>query len=142
MADSTSALEQALLDYREEAEAFERKSKPTDGLLGFGRSLKDDVCHERLDRRVEAIVREACAAGPAPEEALQLAHLLLRGDQPSWPLACQWMLRALERHSIPLIPFLDPEDAAALLRAYTARYKPWDRLPAQKEVIRALKARA
>ena len=52
------------------------------------------------------------------------------------------MLRAIERHSLPLIPFLDSGAATSLSREYAARYKPWDRLPAQKEVLRALKKRA
>ena len=59
-----------------------------------------------------------------------------------WPLAAEWMLRAVERHALPLIPFLARETAESLRRAYAARYKPWDRLPAQKEVYRALRERA
>ena len=67
--------------------------------------------------------------------------LILRDDGPAWPLAAQWMLRAVERHSVALIPLLHAADAAALEKEYAARYPRWDRLPVQKEVLKALKLR-
>ncbi len=136
-------LEQAFADYQQDVETYQRNSKPTDGLLGFGRSLQHDACHDRLDRRVQAAVESLVSAEPSPEEAKQaLQQLLARDDAGSWPLAAQWMLRAIERHGLPLIPFLSKADSAAFLSRYTACYKPWDRLPNQREVCKALKARA
>ena len=138
-----AALEQAFSDYRKEVEECRRRLKPADGLFGIGHSLKDDACNDRFDRRVEQLVAAACALPPMPEEAERLARrLLLPQDTQPWPLAAEWMLRAAERHALPLIPFLDKAGAAALLKEYAARYRPWDRLPAQKQVCRALKERA
>ena len=135
-------MEQAFSDYRQAIAAYEKKRKPTDGLLGFGHSLQDEACHEKLDERVEQVVSDICRLHPAPGDAEQAVKLLLaREDMPAWPLAAQWMLRALERHSLPLIPFLSRETAQALLKRYAAAYKPWDRLPVQKQVFKALKAR-
>ena len=142
MEERFAALEQAFIIYRQDLEACVRKSKPTDGLLGFGRSLKDDPCHDRLDERVEAIMKDLCASQPSPQEAARFVGLLLRDDAGSWPLAAQWMLRAIERHILPLVPFLSPDDAARFLKAYAARYRPWDRLPVQREVFKALKRQA
>lgn len=143
MEEYMAALAQAFADYRRDLDEFERKRKPTDGLLGFGRSLQDDPCHERFDGRLEEAVRGVCALPPSPGEAARAARLLLEHNgEGGWPLAAQWMLRAIERHALPLIPYLSAEDAAALLRQYAARYKPWDRLPAQKQVHKALSARA
>ena len=140
MDETLASLKQAFERYREEIEAYERKSKPTDGLLGFGRSLKDDACHERFDERVAQAVREMCAAQPAPDTAERAVRLLiLRGDAADWPTAAQWMFRAVERHCVPLIPFLTPGAAAVLYGEYAERYRPWDRLPAQKDVLKALK---
>ena len=137
-----AALEQAFAVYRQEIEACEKKSRPTDGLLGFGHSLKDDSCHDRFDGRVEQAVRDIRSAGPSSETAGQAVRMLiLRDDGPAWPLAAQWMLRAVERHSTALIPLLDAAAAAALEKEYAARYPRWDRLPAQKEVLKALKLR-
>ena len=142
MEDHFAALEQAFILYRQDLEDFAKKSKPTDGLLGFGRSLKNDACHDRFDERVKEAVEGICAASPAPEDAAKTVDLLLRYDAREWPLSAQWMLRAIERHTLPLIPLLAPEAAAALQKEYAARYKPWDRLPAQQEVFKALKHRA
>ena len=134
-----SDLEQAFLDYRGEIEAFEKKRRPTDGLLGFGHSLRDDACHDRLDEKVERAAAAIAGSCPSPEEAERAVRFLLsRAEQP-WPLAAQWMLRAVDRHCIPLIPFLLPEAAGAIYREYAARYRPFDRLPAQKELLKALK---
>lgn len=143
MEEYLTALEQAFRDYRQEIENYEKKRKPTDGLLGFGHSLQDEACHEKLDERVEKIVAEICQLRPESEDAERAVKLLLaREDMPAWPLAAQYMLRALERHCLPLIPFLSSEAAAVFLKRYAAAYKPWDRLPAQKKVFKALKMRA
>ena len=142
MEEYTAALEQAFETYRQELDDFIRKSKPTDGLLGFGRSLKNDACHDRFDERVKEAVEGICAASPAPGDAEKVVGLLLRYDPTGWPTAAQWMLRAAERHTLPLIPFLAPEAAAAFQKEYAARYKPWERLPKQQEVLKALKQRA
>lgn len=142
MEDCAAAIEQALADYRAELEAAEKKKKPTDGLLGFGRSIQDDPCHEKLDQRLGKIVEELRAGQPSSKQAEEAVRLLLlRGDASSWPTSAQWMLRAEERHALPLIPFLTPDAAAALFRQYHDRYRPWERLPVQKQVYKALKAR-
>ena len=142
MEEHFAALELAFAKYRQDLEEYARKSKPTDGLLGFGHSLKDDPCHERFDERVKEAVDGIISASPTPEAAKQTVSILLRSDTQSWPLAAQWMLRAIERHILPLIPFLSPDASAAFQKEYAARYKPWDRLPVQREIYKALKQRA
>ena len=143
MEELLTALEQAFEDYRTALKECEKKYKPTDGLLGFGHSIKDDPCHAQVDERVEKIVAEIRDAGPSHPEAERAALMLLaRDDAPTWPVSAQLMLRALERHCIPVIPFLSREAASALLDKYDARYKRWDRFPAQKEVYQALKKQA
>ena len=138
-----AALEQAFRDYRQDLENYQKKAKPTDGLLGFGHSLQNDPCHEKLDEAVKKAVDAINAAGPTPDEAEKAVRFLLRPDDGKpWPLAAEWMLRAIERHTLPLIPFLTPGDAAAFQKEYVARYKPWERMPKQQEVLKALKNRA
>jgi hypothetical protein len=143
MEELLAALAQAIEDYRTALKECETKYRPTDGLLGFGHSIKDDPCHGQVDERVEKIVAEIHDADPSPQDAEKAALMLLaRDDVTSWPISAQFMLRALERHSIPLIPSLSPETANALLKKYNERYKRWERFPAQNEVFKALKARA
>lgn len=52
------------------------------------------------------------------------------------------MLYAFERHSLALIPSLAGADAPVLLKEYSVRYRPWERLPALKKGHRTLKAKA
>ena len=143
MDELLNALQEAFAAYRQELEAAQKKRKPTDGLLGFGNSIKDDPCHERFDERVAQAVSAIAAAQPSPTDARRVVRLLLiRDDLQAWHLSAQWMLRAAERHALPLIPFLSREAAAELSEEYTGRYKRWERLPVQKQVIKALKASA
>ncbi len=136
------ALAQAYETYREELEKFERKRRPADGLFGFGHPLQQDGCHDRLDERVEKITGEMAALRPSAQEAERAVRILLFPEQGTWPLAAEWMLRAVERHALVLIPFLDSQAAASIGRTYAGRYRPWDRLPAQKQVLNALKSQA
>ena len=143
MDELLTELEQAFAVYRQDLERYEKKKNPLGGLFGVGSSLKDDSCHDRLDERLEKTVADMCAIPPSAEDAARAVRMLLHPQEGrAWPLAAEWMLRAVERHTLPLIPFLTPEAAAGFLRDYTSRYKPWDRLPAQKEVCRALKNKA
>ena len=143
MEELIAGLEQAFADYRQDLENYEKKKQPLSGLFGIGASLKDDSCHDRLDHRIEQAVGEISGLSPSPEDAARAVRMLLKPqDGTAWPLAAEWMLRAVERHTLPLIPFLAPEAAAGFLKEYAARYKPWDRLPAQKEVYRALRSRS
>ena len=122
MEELLAALAQAIEDYRTALKECETKYRPTDGLLGFGHSIKDDPCHGQVDERVEKIVAEIHDADPSPQDAEKAALMLLaRDDVTSWPISAQFMLRALERHSIPLIPSLSPETANALLKKYNER---------------------
>ena len=139
MEDCFAALSQAFTDYRQDVEDYERKSKPTDGLFGFGHSLQNDACNDRFDKSVEKAVTSLVIAGPSPEDAERAIRMLISQDIQGWPLAAQWMLRAIERHCIPLVPFLTPAAAEALQKEYAGRYRPWERLPVQKQLLQALK---
>lgn len=137
------ALEQAFRDYRQELENSQKKLRPTDGILGFGRSLKDDPCHERLDGRVKAVVDDICQAQPDAQFAERVVRMLLfRDDVSTWPQSAQWMLRAAERHTLPLIPYLTKDAAADITKEYKNQYKRWERLPAQERVYKALVSKA
>ncbi len=143
MEELLAALEQAIEDYRTALKECETKYRPTDGILGFGHSIKDDPCHEQADQCVGRITAQIRDARPSPQEAERAALMLLaRDDAAAWPASAQWMLRAIERHCISLVPFLSREAAKTLLKKYDARYKRWERFPAQEQVYKALKSQA
>ena len=132
-------LERIFSDYRADMENCGKKYKPADGLFGITRSVKDDECHDRFDRRVEELIREFVSSETSSGIAGQLTEMLLFPDRfQDWPVSAQWMLRAAERHSASLIPLLSPDTAEAVYRRYTLRYPPRDRLPVQKKICRAL----
>ena len=140
--ESLNELERIFLDYRRELEECAKKHKPTDGLFGFGHSLKDDACHEELDKKLKAFVG-GLAGDLTPTAAREvIRRLYTESDRYEYPLSAKWMLIACERYILALIPALTREDAAALLAEYAKRYRPWNRLPAQKEVCAELKKKA
>ena len=139
MEELFAQLEKAFTDYKADLKRFERTRRLADGLFGLGHPLQNDPCHERLDQCVQQAVSLMCSLIPSSADAERAVRFLLRNDHTEWPLAAQWMLRALERHSLSLIPFLRPEQASVLLQEYTERYRPWDRLPVQKMILQALR---
>lgn len=143
MRDYPADMKQIFTDYQADIENCRKKYKPVDGLFGISQSMKDDICHDRFDSRTEALTLEFASTNPSPEEADQVIRLLLFPDCfQGLPLSAQWMLRAAERHSVPLIPFLAPDDAMSFYQQYTLRYPPRDRLPAQNKICKALLAAA
>ena len=141
MNELIAKLTHAFSEYRQELEECEKKAKPTDGLLGIGKSINDDTCHDRFDAKINEAVDALVTDKPSAETAEQAVRLLLmRSCEKTWCLSAQLMLRAAERHSLPLIPFLKAETAKFISSEYGECYKQWDRLPAQKEVYKALKA--
>ena len=136
----TESLNTILDEYERAIEAETRTRKPAEGLLGFGRKPGDMACHEAFDQKIEAFFVQLAAQPPCREELIAALQSLFRAaDTRPWPEHAYWSLLAAERHALRLIPLLNREDASALLREYAARYKPWERLPVQKQVIQALK---
>jgi len=134
------AIEEAYLSYREELKELPRGGLTARGLFGFGRQqTQTDRCHDRFDERLKNAVDDLAQSGPDSETALRAVRtLILREDAGDWPTTAQWMLRAAERHALKLIPCLNGRDKSALYHEYGARYRPYDRLPAQQQVLDAL----
>lgn len=137
-----STLEQILEEYRRDLEEYAKNRRTLDGVFGFGRSLRNDPCHERFDEKVRKAVEAFAAEEPSPSEAEEAVRFLLSWEAKDLPDAAKWMLGAEERHSLPLIPRIGKEAADALYPWYKKRYRPWERMPVQKEVLKALKVAA
>ncbi|MDO5435110.1 MAG: hypothetical protein Q4G19_01965 [Clostridia bacterium] len=126
--------------YLQALKECETKYKPTDGVLGFGHSIKDDPCHGQFDAGIGKVIDEAVSADPSSEEAEAAIRFLFSHDPARYPVSAGLMLCAAERYSLKLIPFLSKEAAQALFREYDRKYKRWERLPVQREVWKALKS--
>ena len=142
MDDPIALLEAVYQSYRKDLETAILKQRPADGLFGIGSSIERDPCHDRFDAQILALITQVSASDPSSDLARQLLQILLiHPDLAQWHVSAQWMLRAAERHALLLIPSLNAQDAAELVKQYDSQYKRWDRLPAQKDVYKALKAR-
>lgn len=137
------ALRDCYQSYLTYTRTLRRKTSPLAGALGFGGGAKDDPGHMRFYEQAKAEAEALLAASPTPQEAREAVTLMLRAEEEHRDndLAV-WALMAAQHHAIPLIGLLTREDAGALLEWYRRRYPRHKRLPAQEEVLRALKNRA
>lgn len=130
----------AILDeYAQALEETARQRRPTEGLLGFGRKLGDEPCHEIMDRKIAALT-ETLLADDGAEDADEAASLLLRAEADgAWPEAAKFALIAAQRHLIPLVSRLSRNGAAEMAAWFEKRYPVFRRLPVQKQLLKALK---
>ena len=139
-------LEQALRACVEEYEAAAARMvsrlRPGDGVLGFGRDPKRDPCHMAFYEAAGEAVSRFAAGEPEAGEAFQGARFLLTMGQEGRPALLRPMLEAAQGHALPLIPLMEPGQAAELARWYRAHYPKRRRLPVQDKVLRALEDRA
>lgn len=117
-----------------------RRASPTDGLLGFGSGPKDDPGHEKFYYAAKEKADALAAAAPTSQEAGEGVALMLQAEEKYQDIdLAVWMLIAAQGHAIPLIEFLAPVDADALLQRYQRRYPRHKRLPVQSQVCKALR---
>lgn len=125
-------------EYLQKVEDYIGTLKPSDGLLGMGNGPQNAPCHDWFDEQVAGFTAQLPVE--ATPEVLQV--ILLAEEAFSAPPCAKWMLVAVQRHGLCLIPQLHEQDAASLLQRYTRLYSVFHRLPVQKEIVRALKKKA
>lgn len=127
--------------YIAETERLEREKKPGDGLMGLSPGPKDDPCHDRFAPALEHLLLDIRAQAPPSGEVRDALEAIYRAplDHP-WPLSAHWMLKAVHGLTAPLADLLTAADARTLYDAYARDYPRWDRLPSQKQALRALDA--
>ena len=126
--------------YFAEAAQAEQNRKPAEGLFGIGRKPSEDPCHDRFLAALEAALQAFSAQKPASDEVRAVLSLIYRmPSEHREPLSVYWMLNAVFGLTTPLIPLLNPSDAAALRAQYDADCPRRERLPVQKQIARALK---
>lgn len=126
-------------DYIDRCESLVTAAKPLDGLFGFGADPRKDECHERfyadMQTAVDAMVKEPIAA----DEAYAVADLILTfGSEPDCPDVAHWTLISVQKLLLPLLPLMEEQHKHALYQWYNAHVPRFERLPIQKEVIKAL----
>ena len=136
-----AALQRCVDRYEEDVDNMVARLRPGDGVLGFGRDPRRDPCHMAFYRAVgETVAR--CAEGLDAAAAFRAVQFLLSMTQEKRHMLVRPMMEAAQGHALPLIPLLEPGQAAELARWYASRYPRRQRLPVQDKVLRALEKRA
>ena len=132
--DCAEKLRSLYTEYLDKVDRLLKESKPADGLLGMGKAPQHDACHDWFDQQVAEAVQ-----GAQGQEREVVAQLLFGEQEYAAPSCASWMLVAVQRHALPLIPALSGKEAAELMSAYGELYSFFSRLPMQKEILAALK---
>lgn len=134
-----SQVEKLYDDYISKVRKIEQQMKPTDGLLGFGRKISDDPCHESFAEELQDILEEYEKTSPGSDEVKEVLRFIF-----GIPLKYEdsdsiyWMLNAVHSLTLGLTGFLSADDASEILEEYKNNYPRSKRLPAQKKLIRLL----
>ena len=126
--------------YFEQVKAAEKRLKPADGLFGMGEKLSNAPCHDAFFEALQAFL-EGMDVKADPGQAHQVLDYIYRAPftYPDVHRSVYWMLIAVQSLTRQAIACLRPEDARALHAWYEKAYPRWERLPAQKQVLAALR---
>ena len=135
-------LERLYGDYLKTVQDLEDSRKLGEGMFGFKGGPADNPCHDRFADELRALLEDFAAQEPDSAQVREVMSWIF--DAPKRfprPRTASWMLLAVHGLTGDLTERLSPEDAKALYDAYTGRYKRWERLPNQIELLKKLKAR-
>ena len=136
----TEALAAAFDAYLDEVDEVMRRKKPGDGIFGAANGPQHHPCHARFDQLVGELTAQLSASSLSAEAAADIVGFLLHDESLDRGVDCaRWMLLAVQRHCLPLIPRLSPDDAHSLCTWYEERYPRSMRFPAQEDIIKALR---
>lgn len=137
--------QQLYRDYMAEVARVRQRQREKGGLSGlFGFLRPDqDPCHERFVEDLTAVLELAAREGASPEETRELLHFIYR-ESGSYEndKVLYWMLLAAHALTRPLLPLLDPADAAELAAWYAKKHPKSGLLPNQKILLTELRQRA
>ena len=127
-------------DYIEKVRKLEKEKKPADGLLGFGKKISDDPCHDVFAEKLEKILNEFAAIEPPSDKVYEvLAYIYHAPAENTEYESAYWMLNAVHGLTLSLVGRLSPQDADKLCELYEKDIPRRKRLPVQKKVASVLK---
>lgn len=132
-------IERLLEEYLSDCDRLARERKPNE-LFGLKFGPSDNPRHERFAEDMAAFFGDFAAQDPDSGAVRALLGKLYRApeDYPGTRSA-YWMLIAVQAHTRELIPLLEKQDAAALLKDYERLWPRHMRLPVQDELLKLLK---
>ena len=136
------ALDLLYENYLDKVDFLERNKPLGAGIFGMKGGPADDPCHDRFAEDLADLLGRLAESKPEPSEVQDTLRKIFFEPKKHVNLrAAYWMLLAVHGLTGALTERLSPEDAKALYDAYTGRYKRWERLPNQIELLKKLKAR-
>ena len=136
--DEIKALYSAYIEYVSQLEA---EKSPTDGLLGFGKKISDDSCHDRFAEKLEDMLKEFADCEPSSDEVYAVMEFICHAPaEYSEPESAYWMLNAVHGLVIGLAERLSYDDAQRLMVQYEKDIPRHKRLPVQKKLYKTLKS--
>lgn len=130
-------LEQLIADYKVFCVEVKKSYGGFSGLFGFGSDPKRDSGHMQFYNDVAKLAEEI--PSDDPELAAFTSLLLKATDGVSESSMAYGFLEVIQKHAIPLIPFIKPDERKELLEYYSRRYPKYRRLPVQNDVFKELK---
>ena len=135
-------MDRLLNDYLSDCEKQERNRRPTE-LFGLKFGPSDDPLHERFGQALGELLSDFAAEKPDSAALYTVLEKLFGfAERYTEPKIAHWMLIAVQGLSKTLIPGLDREHAAALLKDYEAAWPRRARMPVQDEIVKLLKKAA
>ena len=141
--EALARLQELYESYIAKVDFLEKNRKPGEGLLGLKGGPDEDPCHDRFADDLQEFYTEITMGKPASGTVRELMEYACTAPgQHREPRTAYWMLIAVQSLTQPLIRLLTPQDAGALAELYENNYRRFERLPSQKQLMKALKSAA
>ena len=120
-----------------------RSGRSVDGLFGLGRNATAEQCQDAFVASLTSAVDNFAASRPEGQDVCDAVRFILaQAHEHRESRSAYWMLLASHALAIPLVELLSAEQAREIREYFEGEYPRRERLPVQKELLKALKDRA
>ena len=135
-------LEQIYQEYEESLSKAADNASVFAGAFGMGDDPRKDACNQIFYEQVGQWAAAYRESEPAAREAAEAARWILEYPARHRSSGTYWMTYAAQKHAQGLITLVEPAEAEKIRVEFLRLYPRNDRLPVQKELLRALADRA
>lgn len=129
-------------EYVAAVKKYKSELKLTDGLMGFGTKEDSFPCHNDFIQKLGSELNEISQSSPTQTEADEVLRFIYEAPLNNKKYqSAYWMMLAAHSLTECLFPLIFDEQAGELAKWYAEIYPPYDRLPAQIKILKALQAR-
>ena len=125
-------------EYEQKLSQAEKEAGLFAGAFNMGDDPRKDACNQVFYENVGSWVQSFLEGSPSPQEAARAAEWILGYPAAHRQSSTYWMTYAAQGHAGALIPLLQREAAQKLCRDFDDQYPRMDRMPVQRELMKAL----